>query len=82
MARATRLARGAVVTDHEQVPLLMEHPHSQATCSFCGKQVQQVQRLVVSGRASAPGGKFGQAGRICDQCLTVCEEILAQTAPS
>jgi hypothetical protein len=82
VARATRLVRGAVVTDQEQVPLLVEPPHSGATCSFCGKRVEQVRRLVVSGRASAPGGKFGQAGRICDQCLTVCEEILAHTAPS
>jgi hypothetical protein len=82
VARATGLVRGAVATDLEQVPLVVEPPHSQATCSFCGKQVEQVRQLVVSGRASAPGGKFGQGSRICDQCLALCEEILAQTAPS
>jgi hypothetical protein len=35
--------------------------------------------------ASAPGGKVGKVGRrprICDECLALCEEILAETASS
>jgi hypothetical protein len=61
---ATRLVRGAAVPDHEQVPLLTEPLHSQATWTLCGKQVERVQHLQVSWRASAPGGEFGQGSRI------------------
>ena len=35
-------------------------------CSFCGKQQDQVQRLIA-----------GPAVFICDECIQVCNEILA-----
>jgi hypothetical protein len=37
-------------------------------------------RIVASGVASARGGKGGTRPRICDECLALCEEILAQPA--
>jgi hypothetical protein len=82
VARASGLARGVAVADHAEVPLGVEPPRSQATCSFCGKQTRKVRRLVVSGRASAPGGKVSPGTRICNECLELCEEILAETASS
>jgi|APAga8741243855_1050100.scaffolds.fasta_scaffold220720_1 hypothetical protein len=27
------------------------------------------------------GGKFGDRARICDECLQLCEEILAEPSP-
>jgi hypothetical protein len=81
VAQASRLAADAKV-DRAEAPMLVEPSGSQAKCSFCGKQARQVRRLVASGLASAPGGKFGQGTRICDECLVLCEEILAETASS
>jgi ATP-dependent protease Clp ATPase subunit len=49
-------------------------------CSFCGKETGQVRHLVASGLARAPAGKFGDRARICDECLQLCEEILAETS--
>jgi hypothetical protein len=39
-------------------------------CSFCGKQQDQVQRLI------AGPGVF-----ICDECIQLCNEILAHAEP-
>jgi hypothetical protein len=79
---ASRLAAGAAVNDRVEPPMLLEPASSQARCSFCGKQARQVRRLVASGLASPTGGKIGQGTRICDRCLALCEEILAETVPS
>jgi ClpX C4-type zinc finger len=95
VARASRLAVGAAAEGEVggSAPLLVEPSGSEAKCSFCGKQAQHVQRLVAGGVASTPGGKSGQVGQvgqvgkgprifICDECLALCEEILAETATS
>jgi len=81
VAHASGLAAGAAVQDRAEGPMLLEPSGSEATCSFCGKEARQVRHLVASGLAAA-GGKFGQGTRICDKCLVLCEEILAETAPS
>jgi ClpX C4-type zinc finger len=59
----------------------LEAPGSQVRCSFCGKQARKVRHLVASG-LSVPAGKFGDLPRICDECLVLCEQILAETASS
>jgi hypothetical protein len=80
--QATRLSVEAPGEGRPEGPLRMEAPGSQARCSFCGKQAARHGALLVAGgREVAPGGKFGQDGtRICDECLDLCLEILAETA--
>ncbi len=41
------------------------------SCSFCGKGQDQVRRLI-----AGPGPVF-----ICDECVTLCNEIIAADAP-
>lgn len=82
VARATGLASGAAAVAPAAVTLRVEGSVSPAGCSFCGRQAQQVKWLVASPLASAPGGKFGQGPRICNECLELCGEILTQTASS
>jgi ATP-dependent Clp protease ATP-binding subunit ClpX len=41
-------------------------------CSFCGKSQNEVSRLI--------GGPGGIA--ICDECIHLCNEILAKTPPA
>ena len=41
-------------------------------CSFCGKHQDQVQRLI-----AGPHGVY-----ICDACITLCNEILAEEPPA
>jgi ClpX C4-type zinc finger len=82
VAHAGALAAGGAVTDRAVASMLLEPSGSEVRCSFCGKQARQARHLVASGLASAPGGKFGQGTRICNQCLALCEEILAETSPS
>ena len=82
VAKATRLSAGAAVEDQAEGTMRLEPPGSQVRCSFCGKQAVQGMLLVASGLASAPGGKFGQGARICDECLDLCLAILAEPASS
>ena len=82
VAQATRLSAGAVLEERAEGTLLLEPSGSQVRCSFCGKQAVQGMLLVASGLAAAPGGKLGQGARICDECLDLCLEILAETASS
>src|SRR5262245_22757333 len=42
-------------------------PRARITCSFCGKSDEQVARLVA-----------GPTVYICDECIDLCNEILAQ----
>jgi ClpX C4-type zinc finger len=81
VAHASGLAAGRAVEDRAEGPMGLEPSGSEVRCSFCGKEARQVRHLVASGLAATPGGKFGQASRICDQCLDLCLEILAETSP-
>jgi ATP-dependent protease Clp ATPase subunit len=58
--------------------MVLEAPESAVKCSFCGKETRQVRHLVTSGLAGTLAGKFGDRARICDECLQLCEEILAE----
>ena len=78
--RSGSVLRDFMYWGEHTAPMLVEPSGSQARCSFCGKQARRVRRVVTSGLASAPGGKFGQGNRICDKCQVLCEEILAETA--
>jgi ClpX C4-type zinc finger len=80
VARASWPDAGASVAGGAEPPMLVEPSGSQASCTFCGKQARRVRRLVASGLAGARGGKPGLGVRICDRCLVLCEEILAETA--
>jgi hypothetical protein len=77
--QATRLAAGPVVEGQVEGSLRLEPSGSEVKCSFCGKEARKVRRLVASG-LSVPAGKFGDLPRVCDKCLDLCEEILAETA--
>jgi ClpX C4-type zinc finger len=78
--QATRLPAGPV-DDRAEGPMRLEPPGSEVRCSFCGKEARKVRHLVASG-LSVPAGKFGDLPRICDQCLDLCLEILAETSPA
>ncbi len=41
------------------------------TCSFCGKSREQARRLI-----AGPNGVY-----ICDECVSLCNEILAEDTP-
>jgi hypothetical protein len=86
VARASRLAAGSAAEAAEvevevgaAEPMLVEPSGSEAKCNFCDKHMQ---RLVTGSVALAPVGKVGRRPRICDECLAMCEEILAETASS
>ncbi|HCI81466.1 MAG TPA: hypothetical protein DHW02_17460 [Ktedonobacter sp.] len=49
----------------------MSSDRSTARCSFCGRYAFEVQRLI-----AGPGAAY-----ICETCLTLCNEILADPAP-
>jgi hypothetical protein len=80
VAQATRLSAGSAVEDRADGPLRLEAPASEARCGFCGKDARQGVLLVAGGLAGAPTGKFGHDARICDECLDLCLEILAETS--
>jgi hypothetical protein len=56
-------------------------------CERCVRQATrlsagapQVPFLVSGGPAGALAGKFGRGARICDECIDLCLEILAEKA--
>jgi hypothetical protein len=78
--QATRLAAGAAVEGQAERPMRLEASESKVRCSFCGLEARKVRHLVASG-LSVPAGKFGDLPRICDKCLDLCLESLAETSP-
>lgn len=83
MREATALAAGTVADDRTVVaPMALESSRSKAHCGFCGKQARKVRHLVAGESAAAAGSKLGQGPRICDECLGLCEEILAESTTS
>ena len=78
VAQATGLSASAPGEGWAEGPLRLEAPGSEARCSFCGKDTRQGVFLVAGGLAT-PDGKFGQDARICDECLDLCLDILAET---
>jgi ClpX C4-type zinc finger len=81
VVQATRLSASAPAEDWAEGPLRLEPSGSEAKCSFCGKDARQAALLVASG-LSARAGKFGDRPRICDECLDLCLEILAEPSPA
>jgi ClpX C4-type zinc finger len=81
VAQATGLSASAPGEGWAEGPLRLEAPGSEARCSFCGKDTRHGVLLVAGGLAAMPDGKFGQDARICDECLDLCLEILAETSP-
>jgi hypothetical protein len=81
VAQATRLSASAPGEGWAEGPLRLEVQGSQARCSFCGKDGRQGVLLVAGGLAATPDRKFGQDTRICDECLDLCLEILAEPSP-
>jgi hypothetical protein len=81
VAQAVGLSVEAPVTGWAEGSMRLEASESAARCSFCGKDGRHGVLLVASGLAGVPGGRFGLDGaRICDECLDLCLEILAETA--
>ena len=71
VARASGLAGGQAAEERAEPPMLLEPPGSEVRCGFCGLEARRARRLVAAGDA-----------RICDRCLTLSEEILAEQASS
>jgi hypothetical protein len=82
VAQATRLSAEAPVEGWSEGSMRLEPPGSEGRCSFCGKDARQGVLLVAGGLPGVPAGKFGQGARICDECLDLCLEILAETSPA
>lgn len=80
VAQATRLSATAPGEGWAEGSMRLEAPGSEARCSFCGKDTRQGVLLVAGGLPATRGGKFGQDVRICDECLDLCLEILAETS--
>jgi ClpX C4-type zinc finger len=78
VAQATRLSAEAPVEGWSEGSMRLEASESEALCSFCGKDARHGVLLVAS-ELSVPAGKFGARPRICDECLDLCLEILAET---
>jgi ClpX C4-type zinc finger len=60
-------------------------PRPRLACSFCGKQVHQVDGLAASSASPAPGSAPPAEGAIaterpaiCSECLDLCDEIIAE----
>jgi hypothetical protein len=79
VVQATRLTAGPAVEDQTKGSMRLEPSGSEAKCSICGQEARKARHLVASGR-SVPAGKFGDLPRICDECLDLCLEILAETS--
>jgi hypothetical protein len=78
---------GPVITTPGQAPPECE-PRPRMACSFCGKQVHQVDGLAASevplsaGSGPPPAGKVvTEYPAVCTECLDLCDEILAEDPP-
>jgi hypothetical protein len=54
--------------EHSDMSTTMEGERKQYTCSFCGKDQEQVHRMI-----AGPGGVA-----ICDACIATCNQIIAE----
>jgi ClpX C4-type zinc finger len=81
VARASGLSAAAAGKDRTAGSMRLEAPGSAVRCSFCGKDARQGVLLVAFGLPGAADGRFGQGARVCDQCLDLCGEILAEPSP-
>jgi ClpX C4-type zinc finger len=82
VTQATALAAGTAVQDRAVAQMVLEPSRSKASCRFCGKQARKVQHLVAAQRPAPVANKLGQNPRICDECLRLCEGILAESTTS
>jgi hypothetical protein len=53
-------------------------PRPRMACSFCGKQIHQVEGLAASSAPPAPGAILTERPAICTECLDLCDEIIAE----
>jgi hypothetical protein len=70
-AQQRHLANGVSVAVKSPAPAGTVVP---TRCSFCGKDRRAVRRLVA--------GPAGAGVAICDQCVTLCNELLAEAPPT
>jgi hypothetical protein len=65
----------------EQIRLVdLDPANRKARCSFCGKKRQRVAGMVEA-PYQPPAGKFARPSdspRLCNHCLTLCDEILSE----
>jgi hypothetical protein len=74
--QAAETGLGPIRTVAETVPVLRGVVETRERCGFCGKHRGQC-----TGLAAMAVGANGEAGRhaaICAECLTLCEEIIAE----
>ena len=64
-------APGTTYPSHAAKEECMARKGHGASCSFCGKSQEQVRRLI-----AGPNLVF-----ICDECVALCNEIIAETPP-
>jgi ClpX C4-type zinc finger len=60
--------------------IAVDRADAKARCSFCGKRRERLEGLAEA-PDRPPAGKFGRqsgAVRICNDCLSLCREILAE----
>ena len=64
-------------------------PRPRMACSFCGKQIHQVDGLAASSAPPVPGSAPPAKGAIlterpaiCTECLDLCDEIFAEEPPA
>jgi hypothetical protein len=89
VAQARNVISSGPVPGGPFVPVIMmpEHgrpegePKVKLACSFCGKQLHQVNGLAASSASPAPGpvtrGLPSRAA-VCTECLDLCDEIIAE----
>ena len=72
---------GPVITAPGQAPPECEPRPTRMACSFCGKQVHQVDGMAASSTPAAPPAKGAivtERPAICTECLDLCDEIIAE----
>jgi hypothetical protein len=74
------LGQGGERVSNQTRLVVLDPTDRKARCSFCGKKRQRVAGMVEA-PDQPPAGKFARpsdAPRICNQCLTLCDEILSE----
>lgn len=70
------LSSGSAATTRLGSMLAVPEQDRRARCSFCGKRRDQVAGLAAM--SVTPGGKISGPATICLECLSLCDEIIAE----